>query len=67
MRVTADGERRRDTQVGVFVKAPAVTVFGRAAREGSARTDWWQLPRITLAPLPRAELKGHRLQIQGLQ
>jgi len=27
MRVTADGERRRDTQVGVFVKAPAVTVL----------------------------------------
>ena len=27
MRVTADGERRRDTQVGVLVKAPAVTVL----------------------------------------
>jgi hypothetical protein len=38
----------------------------RAAR-GSARADLWQLPRIILAPLPRAELKGHQLQIQGLR
>ena len=36
---TADGERLRDTQVGVFVKAPAVTVFGRSSREGSSQTD----------------------------
>jgi hypothetical protein len=27
---------------GVFVKAPAVTVFWRGPG-GSARTDWWQL------------------------
>ena len=37
MRVTADGERRRDTQVGVFVKAPAVTVLD--ARPGGLGAD----------------------------
>jgi hypothetical protein len=41
MRVTANGKRRRDTQVGVFVKAPAVTVLdarpGRAQRALSGR------------------------------
>ena len=36
MRVTAD-ERRRDTQVGVFVKAPAVTVLD--ARPGGLGAD----------------------------
>ncbi|MEY4775323.1 MAG: hypothetical protein RIT40_2358 [Planctomycetota bacterium] len=37
MRVTADGERRRDTQVGVLVKAPAVTVLD--ARPGGLGAD----------------------------
>jgi hypothetical protein len=35
MRVTADGKRRRDRQVGVFEKAPAVTVLD--ARPGRAQ------------------------------
>ena len=37
MRVTANGKRRRDTQVGVFVKAPAVTVLD--ARPGGLGAD----------------------------
>ena len=44
-------------EVGVFVKAPAVTVLNARPVKGSARADLWQLPRITLAPLPRAERK----------
>jgi hypothetical protein len=71
-KVNADGES--DTQVGVLVKAPAVTVLNAlpgTGSTGSARADLWQLPRITLLPLPRAELKGHqfdrgRTRLQGL-
>ncbi len=41
MRVTADGERRRDTQVGVLVKAPAVTVLdARPGGLGADRLGW---------------------------